>query len=64
MTRSAKLRQMLREAREFEDVDDHFPWDEPDPASEARSLRECIDDVRLGIRGMDELYDLAGLPRT
>jgi hypothetical protein len=63
MTRSARLhakvRQLQRESAECTEAIERL-FD--DPADDARTLREFIEDVRLGIRDLSEYEDICGRP--
>ena len=59
MTRSARLHAKVRQLqREFEQWTDAVGPLLDDPADDARTLREFIEDVRLGIRDLSEYEDI------
>jgi hypothetical protein len=53
----AKVQQLNAELEEWTDEVEPFL---DDPAGEARTLREFIEDVRLGIRDLSEYEDICG----
>lgn len=58
---------LVRELRAELDVEavqgEYDPFMEGWTDHELKELRECVDDVRLGLRTLEELYETCGLAR-